>query len=581
VAYISSILSMKPNSKGGIDGTPTELSLGYVSSVYGLDYVEDSRRPYVVLADGNSLKRLNFDGSGGVTIVNSLSGVRGVAADCITKNIYYCQMTKGVISVTNLQGTAQFDCHSNIGRPFDIVLNTKKGTLFYTSIRSKSIFTASMDCTGNSTLIVVDVKGVPAGLALNGSSQTLYWTNYAERRIESYNLSTKRRAVIAQANSLYLHRPVGLTLLDNYLYFTDWGSHCVGSVSTQSSPVAGVHCISGSRMHGITHVVEQCYDQQIENCCIQCSDLQMCLLSSENGGGGSCKCCCPPGFISDGGEPCRLRDKNFILVSVRHAIVALSLNGAEDWITQLPLPRGNIIALDLDKTGGTVFWTDASTMKIMCANLDGTARRPVLVHDPSRNVCRLCMPEGLVYDSYNKTERLYYTDAAAGEICFIDLASANDPVRLLGGLDKPRAIAINQKSPRKLYFTQRGENPTISSVVVENLTTEVVIDKNLTLPNALAVSSDGNGLYFGDATEDYIAYYNLNSRKVSYIKNATPVQVYDMVEYQDGTSQLLWSDWTEGVVKMASGTEVTLASSEYVHLPLGITVHKRNDEGNT
>ena len=127
VANSSNVLSIKPNSTGGMDGTPKELALGYLRHVYGLDYVERDGHQYVIVADVSSLKRLNFDGSGGVTIVSSLSGLRGLAADCVTGNIYYCQMTKGVISITNLKGTIQYDCYSNILKPFAIALNTKKG----------------------------------------------------------------------------------------------------------------------------------------------------------------------------------------------------------------------------------------------------------------------------------------------------------------------------------------------------------------------------------------------------------------------------------------------------------------------
>jgi low density lipoprotein receptor-related protein 5/6 len=581
VAYISSILSMKPNSKGGIDGTPTELSLGYVSSVYGLDYVEDSRRPYVVLADGNSLKRLNFDGSGGVTIVNSLSGVRGVAADCITKNIYYCQMTKGVISVTNLQGTAQFDCHSNIGRPFDIVLNTKKGTLFYTRIGSTSIYTASMDCKGYSTR-VVEGRRVPAGLAFDGNNQVLYWTDFIYGSIESYHLSTEQHITIAMADFEHLHRPVGLTLLGNYLYFTDWGSGCVGSVDSVSTPpstVAGVHCISGSRMHGITHVAKQCHDPDNGGDCSKCSNSQMCLLSSENGG--SVKCHCPPGFISTRGH-CRLPATNFILVSARHAIVALSLGGVNDWIAQLPLPpQENVIALDFDYDKKIVFWTDTVALKIMSAKLDGTEIRTLLVHDSKRDVCRLGRPDGLAYDRVQ--ERLFYTDEASGEICFIELAvlpGTGLPKRFLGGLDKPRAIVIKDGTDRKLYFSEWGKYPRISCVDIKIPAPlpEVVIDDNLTWPNALALSGDGDRLYFGDASEDYIAYYSFDRKNVIYLSNAT--HVYDMDEYidSDGVKHLVWSDWIDGVTKMslATSSTVTLASSNDVHWASGIKVFSRD-----
>ena len=140
-------------------------------------------------------------------------------------------------------------------------------------------------------------------------------------------------------------------------------------------------------------------------------------------------------------------NEDFLLVSARHSIVALSLSGVEDWITQLPLPpQDNIIALDFDYDEKRVFWTDVALKKILSANMDGTNIETLLAHDSNRDVCRLCTPDGLVYD--RTKQRLYYTDAAAGEICYIDVMSATRPMRVLGGLDKPRAIVIKDGSPR-------------------------------------------------------------------------------------------------------------------------------------
>jgi hypothetical protein len=148
----------------------------------------------------------------------------------------------------------------------------------------------------------------------------------------------------------------------------------------------------------------------------------------------------------------------FILVSARHSIVALSLSPGK-WITQLPLPsQKNIIALDIDNYYEVVFWTDVDLRKIFSANLDGTDIKALLVHDPNRDACRLCVPDGLFYDTGDDKQRLYYTDAEAGEICYIHIIVSKQnvrineedprPVLVLGGLDKPRAIVIDDGHPR-------------------------------------------------------------------------------------------------------------------------------------
>ena len=114
-----------------------------------------------------------------------------------------------------------------------------------------------MDCSGVQTPIAQAIA-VPAGLALDDDNQVLYWTDFAYGHVQCHDLNTGKTTLVTTGSSLHLQRPLDLTLYGNYLYFTDWGSGCVGSVSTQDFTVGGVLCIPGSRMHGITHVREQC-----------------------------------------------------------------------------------------------------------------------------------------------------------------------------------------------------------------------------------------------------------------------------------------------------------------------------------
>jgi hypothetical protein len=313
----------------------------------------------------------------------------------------------------------------------------------------------------------------------------------------------------------------------------------------------------------------------------------MCVLSP----GGSVKCQCPLGFHYKN-EKCQLPSEPFILVSARHSIVALSLSPGK-WITQLPLPsQKNIIALDIDNYYEVVFWTDVDLRKIFSANLDGTDIKALLVHDPNRDACRLCVPDGLFYDTGDDKQRLYYTDAEAGEICYIHIIVSKQnvrineedprPVLVLGGLDKPRAIVIDDGHPRKLYFSEWGSSPRISSVVIDkgkaqSLPPVPLVSHNLKLPNALALNKNGEWLYFADAGKDYIAAYDIKNGMVRVLSNAT--HVHDMVMYtgsHNNEPQLIWSDWVDGVSKMSlnvgPSSIVSLASSTDVHWASGIKV---------
>jgi hypothetical protein len=267
-------------------------------------------------------------------------------------------------------------------------------------------------------------------------------------------------------------------------------------------------------------------------------------------------------------------------VAARNSITALSLSGSNVWIAKLPLPpQKNIIAIDYDYRRKKVFWTDVAAKKILSANLDGTDVQTLLSHDPTRSECRLCVPDGLAYDSISR--RLYYTDHDAGEICYFSVdpsLSEKLKVRLVvKGLDKPRAIVVHRNT-LKLYFTEWGAIPTISSVNIpfgsrRMSSPHVVLSNNLTWPNALAASRDGSKLYFGDGGQDYFASFDVWHETVIPL-GGTP-HIFGIDEHRESSqTYVYWSDWQTGVSKIPvnGGKAVHLASATDVYRASGIKV---------
>ena len=123
------LLSLQTDSRGLLQGNVSEVSFGRVGSMVAVDYVERAGHHYVVFTDNTAVKRRELDGSDGITIVQGLPGLRGIAADCVTGNIYYADMKKGLIAVSNLEGTGHRICYATpvVKSPFSIALNTRKG----------------------------------------------------------------------------------------------------------------------------------------------------------------------------------------------------------------------------------------------------------------------------------------------------------------------------------------------------------------------------------------------------------------------------------------------------------------------
>ncbi|XP_062518866.1 low-density lipoprotein receptor-related protein 4-like isoform X2 [Corticium candelabrum] len=566
VANVKNLLWIEAMQNSSLFGTDSKvLPIGHLRSMVALDYVKRSGHSYIVYTNNFAVQRSRLDGSETLTIVGGLPDAKGIAADCATGNIYYTDLAKPLIAVSNFDGTLQTVCFSSptVSKPFSLALNIKIGTFYFSDIDRSAIYEASMDCTG-SPKVLVSVY-MAAGLTLDESAQLLYWAEFAQATIHYVDLKTKLQSEISVSFS-YIRRPFDMTLLGNYLYVTDWVSHCVSRVHKTSGSVQGVSCNHNPRLNGIAHLQKTC--TKASGVCSTCRHPQMCMLSS---GSSSYVCVCPSGLITSGSS-CILPSETFLLAASMKSIIAIPVRESASWTARLPLPpQTNLVAIDYDYKGKRVFWTNVDAKNIQSANLDGSNVTTVLSHDRHRDVCRLCVPDGLVYDSTN--DRLYYTDYRANEICYV--TPDGEVHRVVDGLDGPRSLIV-RPDQNKLYFTEWGNNATISSLdissrVSEHATPKVLLSTGISWPNALAMSKDGKTLYFGDAKEDYVASFDLQSQRVTYITNSTHIYALDV--YDD---YIYWTDWDSGVHKIPvkGGTVIQLATRSDVHRASGIRVFR-------
>lgn len=79
---------------------------------------------------------------------------------------------------------------------------------------------ANMDGS-NRTLLVSNNLLWPNGLTLDYTNSWLYWVDAGYQALEYYDLARHTRARLPIL-SHFLPHPFGLTLLDDYVYWTDW-----------------------------------------------------------------------------------------------------------------------------------------------------------------------------------------------------------------------------------------------------------------------------------------------------------------------------------------------------------------------
>ena len=150
-----------------------------------------------------------------------------------------------------------------------------------------------------------------------------------------------------------------------------------------------------------------------------------------------------------------------------------------------------------------------------------------------------------------------------------------------------RVCAVTFMCSSMIYFSEWGTIPRISSLIIsrggENTNyPKAIISSNVTWPNALTLSRDETTIYFGDASQDYLASYNPLTKVTSPI-GSTP-HIFGIDQYNDvnGKQYLYWSDWQLGVLKQSvSGGKVTqLASTSEVYRASGIKVFSRRSSIN-
>ena len=129
VSNATKIISILTDTNANVQGSPNFLPFGRLNRMVALDYVNKGGRHYVAYTDGSTVKRRAMDGSQDITIANGLRDPRGIAIDCVTGNIYYLDVQKPMIAVSNIEGTSQRVCLEapQVSKPYSLVLNTRKG----------------------------------------------------------------------------------------------------------------------------------------------------------------------------------------------------------------------------------------------------------------------------------------------------------------------------------------------------------------------------------------------------------------------------------------------------------------------
>ena len=230
-----------------------------------------------------------------------------------------------------------------------------------------------------------------------------------------------------------------------------------------------------------------------------------------------------------------------------------------------PNRLGDPHGIALDAAGGKIYWTDEGTDKIQCANLDGSNLQTLISTRDVRSPTSIALDidEGKMY--------WIQTFLFSSEIWRANLNGSNQQRILRTSLDSLNGIALDAAGG-KMYWTQIG---LLASGKIRranlNGSNEQTLVTGLGTPSGIALDIAGGKIYWTDSSRDAIQCANLDGSNLQTLVTRgldTPSDI--VLDVTD--DKMYWTEQRGSKIRCANldGSDIqTLVSG--LSRPLGIT----------
>lgn len=443
------------------------------------------------------ISRASLDGSQHEDIITTgLQTTDGLAVDAIGRKVYWTDTGTNRIEVGNLDGSMRkVLVWQNLDSPRAIVLYHEMGFMYWTDWGENAKLERSGMDGSDRTVLINNNLGWPNGLTVDKTSSQLLWADAHTERIEVADLNGANRHTLVSP----VQHPYGLTLLDSYIYWTDWQTRSIhrADKSTGSNVI-----LVRSNLPGLMDIqaVDRAQPLGFNKCGSRNGGCSHLCLPRPSG----FSCACPTGIQLKGdGKTCDPSPETYLLFSSRGSIRRISLDTDDHTDVHVPVPGlNNVISLDYDSVDGKVYYTDVFLDVIRRADLNGSNMETVIGHG-------LKTTDGLAVDWVARN--LYWTDTGRNTIEASRLDGSCRKVLINNSLDEPRAIAV---FPRKgyLFWTDWGHIAKIERANLDGSERKVLINADLGWPNGLTLDYDTRRIYWVDAHLDRIESADLNGK---------------------------------------------------------------------
>ncbi|XP_042878926.1 low-density lipoprotein receptor-related protein 6-like [Penaeus japonicus] len=514
------------------DHTAVVMPVSGVKHAIAVDF--DPIDGFVYWTDDEALciQRAKLDGSEQQIVVSAeVFNPDGIAVDWVARNLYWTDTGPDRIEVARLNGTARkILIADRFDEPRAIAVDPDGGLMFWTDWGKRpKIERAALDGSMRQVIVSTDL-GWPNGVAIDFQRRRIYWCDAETDKIETALFDGRERKVLL---SDHLPHVFGFSLLDDYLYWTDWQRRSIERVNT----------INGTR----EAIVEQLPDLMglkavnvnkkggSNPCAIDnggCSHL--CLNRPSN----NFTCGCPIGYeLTQDGKVCVVPEA-FLLYTRKEDIRRISLLTSHN----VAIPVTGIeeaMAIDFDSIDNRLYWTDIRAKSISRAFMNGSQLEPVVEFG-------LEYPEGMAVDWLARN--IYWADMGNHRIEVARLDGSSRRVLIWQNIASPRSLALDP-GQGYMYWSEWGEEPRISRAHLDASQLSVIVT-DMGRANGLTIDFKDTRLYWTDIDNFRIESSDLEGLRREVIVRSLP-QPYGLTLYED---YVYWADWKTGTIERANKT---------------------------
>ncbi|KAJ9592050.1 hypothetical protein L9F63_001429, partial [Diploptera punctata] len=506
-----------------------------IKHAIAIDYDPVERYIYWTDDEARAIRRAKLDGTRQEDlIVTEVEHPDGIAVDWVARNLYWTDTGTDRIEVARLTGASRkVLINEDLYEPRAIALAPEKGWMFWSDWNDKmpKIERAALD--GSERVVLVEEylgwpNGIPAALPKLYSeakkiNSILWVANMADGR--------DRREVISDN----LPHLFGLSLLDDYLYWTDWQRRSIDRVKVtgdgrqvivdQLPNVMGLKAVKLGEVKGRNNCTENNGN---------CSHL--CL----NRPGNNYVCACQIGYELATNERTCVVPEAFLLFARKENIGRISIENGNNDATIPVTGVKDASALDFDINDNRIYWTDVKVKAITRAFMNGSDVEKIVEFG-------LDSPEGMAVDWVARN--IYWTDTGSKRIEVSRIDGWSRKVLIWKNIDEPRSLALD---PREgyMYWSDWGSHGCIARAALDGTQRNILIAK-LGRANGLTVDYVERRLYWAELSSKVIESSDLDGKHRVQVITQHIEKPFGLTQYLDF---IYWADWKTGNIERANKT---------------------------